>query len=123
MSKMLAICAALAITAMLALPAPAGAAEGNTPGVKAAGVSTDISAARKHKRRVHVTVRPQQNWRGPDRGRSYFSYRYNNRYPAWYRPHPYDLYAQSRPYFVPGGPPVGNAPFGAGTGAYGFGYQ
>jgi len=121
MRKLLATCAALAITAMAALPAPTGAAERNADGIKAAGV-TDVSAARKHKRQpVRVTVRP--HWRGPDHGRDYFADRSGSRYPAQYRPHPYDLYAQSRPYFVPGGPPVGNAPYGAGTGAYGFGYQ
>ena len=121
MSRMLATCAALAIAAIVALPAPAGAAERNAAGAKRADL-TDISAARRlHRRPVRLTVRP--HWRGPDRGRYYFAERSGRRYPAWYRPHPYDLYAQSRPYFVPGGPPVGNAPFGAGTGAYGFGYQ
>jgi hypothetical protein len=121
MSKILITCAALAIAAMVALPAPAGAAQRNAAGIKAADVP-DIGAARKHKRQtVRVTVRPR--WRGPDHGRDYFADRSGSHYPAQYRPHPYDLYVQSRPYFVPGGPPVGNAPYGAGTGAYGFGYQ
>jgi hypothetical protein len=119
MSKWLATSAALAIATILALPA--GAAERNASGVRSAGL-TDISAARRHHRAVRVVVRPHSHWRGPYYGRDYFVTRHG-RYPESYRPHPYDLYAQSRPYFVPGGPPVGNAPFGAGTGAYGFGTQ
>lgn len=100
---------------MIALPAFAVAAPKSA---KAAGIEQtgpiEVSAARRHSRRhVRVTVRPQSH------GRAY-SGRY---YDAPYIVHPFDLYAYRRPYFVPGGPPVGRGPFGAGTGAYGFGYN
>jgi hypothetical protein len=111
MSKLLATCAALAVTALIALPGPAGAAESGAPGASKAG-DIEVSAARRyHRRHVRVTVRP--------------AYRYSRRYQAPYGPHPFDLYANSHPYFVPGAP-VGAAGLrhdGMGTGAYGFGYQ
>jgi len=112
MSKLLATCAALAVTALIVLPAAsASAAEPTTAGVSKAG-DIEVSAARRyHRRHVRVTVRP--------------AYRASRRYQAPYGPHPFDLYANSHPYFVPGAP-VGAAGLrhdGIGTGAYGFGYQ
>src|SRR5439155_11319541 len=50
MSKMLATCAAIAVTALIALPAPAGAVEKSAPGVKQQTELTDISAARRYHR-------------------------------------------------------------------------
>ncbi len=114
MSKWPLTCAALAVTALIALPALAEAApKSATAGVEQAG-PIEVSAARRHSRRhLRVTVRP--HWRGRTYSRRYYA--------APYVVHPFDLYAYRRPYFVPGGPPVGPGPFGAGTGAYGFGYQ
>ncbi|MCX7313241.1 MAG: hypothetical protein WCG92_02970 [Hyphomicrobiales bacterium] len=96
--------AALAVTALIALPASAGAAEPKPAGVSQA-VATDFSAARRHR----VTVRPAYRYGRPYRG------------PI----NSFDLYAASHPYFVPGAP-VGARGLrhdGIGTGAYGFGYQ
>ena len=96
MSKILATCAAAAVTAVIALPAPAGAAER-----KAAGVTqtspTDISAARRHYR-----------------GRHYYAPRhYGRSYYRPYRAYGYDPYY--RPYYRPG-VSVGVGPFGFGFG-------
>ena len=59
MSKMLATCAAIAVTAMIALPAPADAAEKSAPGAKQNEL-TDISAARRvyHRHYVRHAYRP-----------------------------------------------------------------
>jgi len=105
MSKMLATCAAIAVTAMFALPAPAGAAEKSAPAAKQAGANelTDISAARRHYRRY-----------GYVRHHYYRPYRY-----GYYRPYyGYDAYAYDpyyRPYYRPG-VSVGVGPFGFGFG-------
>lgn len=112
MFKLPLACAALAVTALIALPGVAAAAK-----LKAATAieqvgPTDISAARRHGRRhLRVTVRP--------------AYRYGRRTATPYEVHSYDLYAHSHPYFVPGAPVYarGLRHDGMGTGAYGFGYQ
>ena len=54
MSKLLTTCAAIAVTALVALPAPAGAAERSAAGVSMQTVPTDVSAARRHYRRHYV---------------------------------------------------------------------
>jgi hypothetical protein len=98
MSKMLATCAAVAITAMIALPAPASAAGTNAPAVKQ-GEVTDFSAARRiHRRYVRHTYRPY----------------YSGGYYAPYDAYAYDPYYY-RPYYRPG-VTVGVGPFGFGFG-------
>jgi hypothetical protein len=98
MQKLLTTCAALAVTAMVALPAPASAAEH-----RAAGVSqmtpTDISAARRvhHRYYRHHFVR------------RYYAPRYGY---APYNAYAYDPYY--RPYYRPG--------FSVGVGPFGFGF-
>jgi Ni/Co efflux regulator RcnB len=95
MSKILATCAAVAVTALIALPAPASAAEKNAPAVKQ-GELTDISAAR----RIH---------------RGYVRHHYRPYYSRGYYA-PYDAYAYDpyyRPYYRPG--------FSVGVGPFGFG--
>ena len=97
MSKMLVTCAAIAVTALIALPAPAGAVEKSAPGVKQTEL-TDISAARRiHRRYVRHYYRPYYS-------RPYYA--------------PYDAYAYDpyyRPYYRPG-VSVGVGPFGFGLG-------
>jgi hypothetical protein len=100
MSKMLATCAAVAITAMFALPVPAGAAERNAAGVKQTTDLTDISAQRRY-RRGYV-----RHYYGPRRY-------YGGPYYAPYRAYGYDPYY--RPYYRPG-LSVGVGPFGFGFG-------
>jgi hypothetical protein len=100
MTKLLATCAAVAVTALLALPAPASAAERSTAGVQQTS-PTDISAARRYYRRHYV-----RHYYGPRRyyGRSYY---------APYNAYGYDPYY--RPYYGPG-VSVGVGPFGFGFG-------
>ena len=101
MSKILATCAAAAVTALIALPAPAGAAERNVAGVTQTA-PTDISAARRHYR----------GYRGY--GRHYYAPRYSGRsYYRPYRAYGYDPYY--RPYYRPG-VSVGVGPLGFGFG-------
>ena len=78
MSKMLATCAAIAVTALIALPAPAGAVEKSAPGVTKQTELTDISAARRvyHRRYVRHYYRP------------YYVYSYPHYWP-YYRPYAY----------------------------------
>jgi hypothetical protein len=98
MSKLLATCAAIAVTAMIALPAPAGAVEKSAPGVKQTEL-TDISAARRyHRRYVRHYSRPY----------------YSRGYYAPYDAYAYDPYYR-RPYYRPG-VSVGVGPFGFGFG-------
>jgi len=86
MSKMLATCAAIAVTALIALPAPAGAVEKSAPGVKQTEL-TDISAARRyHRRYVRHYYKPH--------------YGYSRGYYAPYDAYAYDPYY--RPYYRPG---------------------
>src|SRR3954471_17388649 len=104
MSKLLATCAAVAITALLALPAPASAVERSTAGVQQT-TSTDISAARRHYRRHYV-----RRYYGP----RYYSPRYYGRSScAPYSAYGYDPYY--RPYYRPG-VSVGVGPLGFGFG-------
>jgi hypothetical protein len=99
MNKMLVTCAAIAVTALIALPAPAGAAEKSAPGVKQTEL-TDISAARRmHRRYVRHYYRPH--------------YGYSRRYYGAYDAYAYDPYY--RPYYRPG-VSVGVGPFGFGLG-------
>ena len=101
MSKMLVTCAAIAVTTMIALPAPAGAVEKSAPGVNKQTELTDISAARRiHRRYVRHYYRPY--------------YGYSRRYYAPYDAYAYDPY-YSRPYYRPG-VSVGVGPFGFGFG-------
>jgi len=101
MSKMLATCAAIAVTALIALPAPAGAVEKSAPGVTKQTELTDVSAARRvyHRRYVRHHYRPYYGYRY----RPYYGYR-----PGHYATYSaYAYYPQYRPY----------GPFG-----FGFGY-
>jgi hypothetical protein len=96
MSKMLATCAAVAVTALIALPVPVGAVEKSAPGVKQTEL-TDISAARRiHRHYLRHTYRPY----------------YSRRYYAPYDAYAYDPYY--RPYYRPG--------FSVGVGPFGFGF-
>jgi hypothetical protein len=94
MSKFLGASAALAVTAVFALPAPALASTQGAAAAKPAGLS-DISAARRHHHYRH-------HWRHP---------RYYGRY--YYRPYnayAYDPYYYG-PYYRPG-PYVAFGPLG-----------
>ena len=103
MSKILATCAAIAVTAMIALPAPAGAAEKSAPAAKQTGANqlTDISAARRHYRRY-----------GYVRHHYYRPYYRSGYYRPYYDSYAYDPYY--RPYYRPG--------FAVGVGPFGFGF-
>ena len=100
MSKLLTTCAALAVTAMFALPAPANAAQ-NKAGISQTA-PTDISAAR----RFHHY------------GHHYYGRRvYGRSYYAPYRAYAYDPYYRPyRPYYYRPGVSVGVGPFGFGFG-------
>jgi hypothetical protein len=102
MSKILATCAAAAVTALIALPAPVGAAERSTAGVKQAELTDVSSARRQHRRYVRHSYRPHYY------GRSY----YGRSYYAPYDAYAYDPYY--RPYYSPG--------FSVGVGPFGFGF-
>jgi hypothetical protein len=110
MSKWLATCAALAVAALIVLPAPTGAAQRKATGLNPTD-QIEVSAARRRR----VTVRPR--WRGPH-GRYYEAYDYGRRFHAPFAAYAYSYYYDRRPYFLPG-PHVGFGPFG--TGPYGFG--
>lgn len=105
MTRLLATSAAVAITAMLALPAPADAAERRAAGIEHTQ-STDISAARKH-RRYHRHY--SHRYHGP---RYYSGYRAP--YYGGYGAYGYDPYY--RPYYSRPGVAVGVGPFGFGFG-------
>jgi hypothetical protein len=103
MSKFLATCAGLAVTAMLASPAPVTAAEKRADGARTATEQTDVSAQRRHRRHVHRYYGPR------------YGYRYRAR--PYYYGAPYYAYAP-RPYYRPYyGPAVG-----VGVGPFGFGF-
>ena len=105
MRKVLAICAAVALTAAFALPAPAVAAEKRADGVHNMD-QLEVSAKRKkHRRHVH-------RYHGPRYGyyRSHRPYYYDAPYYA-YSPRYYGY----RPYYRPG-VSVGVGPFGFGFG-------
>ena len=98
MSKLLATCAAIAVTAMIALPAPASAAEKGAAAAKQTEL-TDISAARRHHRGYS-----RRAYR-PYYGHRHYGHRY---YRGGYAYDPY-----YRPYYRPG--------FSVGVGPFGFG--
>ncbi len=109
MLKWPAISFIVAVSALIAIPSCADAAESKVAGVSEAG-ELDVSAKRRYRRHhVRVTVQPAT--------------RTSRRYRATYIPHPFDLYAYRRPFFVPGPPPgvAGLRRDGMGTAAYGFG--
>jgi hypothetical protein len=103
MTKLLATCAAVAIAAVLALPAPAGAAERSAAGIEQTQ-STDISAA-KRKYRKHRRHYTHRYYYGP----RYYSAPYYRGYGAY----AYDPYY--RPYYTRPGISVGVGPFGFGV--------
>ena len=85
MSKMLVTCAAIAVTALIALPASVGAAEKSAPGVKQTEL-TAISAARRiHRRYVRHYYRPYYGYSRPYYG-AYDAYAYDPYYRPYYRP-------------------------------------
>lgn len=88
MSKILATCAALAVTAVMALPAPASAAERRADGIQSQQQAGGLEFS--------------------DQRRRYYRPRY---YGGYYNA-PYYAYAP-RPYYGPG---VGVGPFGFGFG-------
>jgi hypothetical protein len=102
MSKMLATCAAIAVTAMIALPMPAGAAEKGVSGATQSKQNelTDVSAARRHYRYGYARHR-------------YYRPYYSRGYYRPYNSYAYDPYY--RPYYRPG-LSVGVGPFGFGFG-------
>jgi hypothetical protein len=104
MSKVLIGLAAIGVTAMLALPAPAVAKDRPVDGIRSMEQLEFSSSHRKHRRHV------RRYW-GP-------RYSYSRRY--YY---PYDAYAYSpyynRPYYYRPGPYVGVGPWGF---SFGFGY-
>jgi hypothetical protein len=103
MRNLFATCAAIAVTAMIALPAPASAASNKASGVTQTQTApTDISAARRH------------YYRGRHWGHRY-GYRVYGRpyYGGPYNAYAYDPYY--RPYYRPG-VSVGVGPFGFGFG-------
>jgi hypothetical protein len=115
MARLIATCAAAAVTALLALPAPANAAPRQATGLKQSD-QIEVSAARRphHRGPVRLAVRP---WCGPY-GRYCEAYRRGRLYNAPYAAYAYARFYEKRPYYTPG-PPVGFAPFD--TGPYGFG--
>ena len=104
MTKILASCAALALTAVFAMPVSAGATEKRADGVRNAE-QTDVSAQRRYRRYGHRYYGPRYRY-------GYRGYRYG------YRPYysaPYYAYSPYyRPYY---GPRVG-----VGVGPLGFGF-
>lgn len=98
MSKILTTCAAVAVTALFALPASAAPAEKSTTSMKSGQI--EVSSARRHYQRRYV--------------RHYYGPRYYSRpYYAPYNAYAYDPYY--RPYYRPG-ISVGAGPFGFGFG-------
>jgi hypothetical protein len=106
MNRVLAICAGVAVSAMIAGAAPAGAAEGKTQsktlGVAQAG-EVEISSARRHRGWRH-----RHHWNG----RRYYGRPYYRNY-GYYRPHGY-YRPYYRPYYYRPGPFISFGPFGFG---------
>jgi hypothetical protein len=119
MSKLLAACAAAALTALIVLPAPAGAAQQRIASAERSG-PIEVSASRRQMRRhvrhyrTRLTVR---RWCGPQ-GRYCDAYDYGTRFNAPFAPYAFALYYRNRPYWSPA-PHVGFGPFG--TAPYGLG--
>ena len=104
MTRILATCAAVALTAAFALPTQVGATEKRADGVRTVTEQTDVSAQRRyHRRYVHRYYGPRY---GYYRARPYY---YDAPYYA-YAPR----YRYHRPYY---GPSVG-----VGVGPFGFGF-
>ena len=108
MTKILATCAALAMTAAFAMPGAAVAAEKRADGVRnieqtTIEQTTDVSAQRRYRRHAYRSYGPR-----------YGSYR---PYRPYYYDAPYYAYAPRyyRPYYAPG-VSVGVGPFGFGFG-------
>ena len=104
MRNLLATCAAVAVTALIALPGSASAAPNKASGATQTQTApTDISARRRH-------------YRGHYRGYRHYGYRgyrtYGRPYYAPYRAYGYDPYY--RPYYRPG--------ISVGVGPFGFGF-
>jgi hypothetical protein len=99
MSKILIGLAAIGVTAMLALPAPAIAKDRPADGVRNLDQLEMSSARRKYRRHVRRYYAPRYYYSGP-------------------RYYPYDAYAYS-PYYYRPGPFIGVGPWGFG---FGFGY-
>ncbi len=101
MTKILATCAAVAMTAAFAMPVPASADNAK----RADGVRNvdqiEVSARRKYRRHVH----------------RYYGPRYSYRHRPYYYDAPYYAYSPRyyRPYYQPG-VSVGVGPFGFGFG-------
>lgn len=101
MRNLFATCAAVAVTALIALPVPASAASNKAFGVTQTQTApTDISAARRHYRHY-----------GYRHGYRHYGYRYSRPYYRGYGAYAYDPYY--RPYYRPG-ISVGVGPFGFG---------
>jgi Ni/Co efflux regulator RcnB len=100
MKKLLGLCAAAAMTAAFALPAPAVAAEKRADGVRNVD-QIEVSSRKRHRRHVH----------------RYYAPRYGYRYRA-YRPYYYDApyYAYAPRHYYRPGVSVGVGPFGFGFG-------
>ena len=86
MSKLLAACAALAVTAVLALPGSAGATEQRADGIRNDD-GIEVSAARRH-------------WRRHYYGSRYYGYR-RHWAPRYYYARPYYRPYYARPYYRP----------------------
>lgn len=100
MRNLLATCAAVAVTGLMALPAQASVASNKVSGMTTTqSAPTDVSSARRHR----------HHYRGHYRG--YRTYGYGRPYYAPYRAYGYDPYY--RPYYRPG-ISVGVGPFGFG---------
>jgi hypothetical protein len=102
MRHLFATCAAVAVTALIAMPAPASAASNKAGVTQTQSAPTDISAARRHYRYGY-----RYGHRYGYRGYGYRNYGY-----APYRAYGYDPYY--RPYYRPG-ISVGVGPFGFGV--------
>lgn len=104
MTKILATCAAIALTAAFALPSPVAAAEKRADGVRTQD-QIEVSSQRKHRRHVHRY-----------HGHRYGHYRpYRSHYYAPYYAYQPRYYRPYRPYYRPG-VSVGVGPFGFGLG-------
>jgi hypothetical protein len=110
MTRILAACAAVALTAAFAMPVPASAdTSKRSDGVRNMTDQTDVSSRHRHRRHVHRYYAPRYGYyRGP---------RYGYARP-YYHDAPYYAYAPRyryhRPYYGPG--------VGVGVGPFGFGF-
>lgn len=103
MSKILATCAAVAVTAVMALPAPAGATERRADGIQSQQQAGGLEFSDQRRRYYRSRYYSRRYYGGP----RYYS-GYSAPYYA-YAPRPY-----YRPYYGPG--------VGVGIGPFGFGF-